>query len=38
LANVSPEELGTRPSEDGLITDSIGSEVDPTVGQCKKVA
>jgi hypothetical protein len=36
-ANVSGEELETRPSDEGLITESIGSEVDSTVGQCKKV-
>jgi hypothetical protein len=31
------EELGTRPLDEGLITESIGSEVGSTVGQCKKV-
>jgi hypothetical protein len=36
-ANVSRAELETRPSDGGLIMESIGSEVDSTVGQCKKV-
>jgi hypothetical protein len=32
---VSGEALETTPSESGSITDSIGLEVDSTVGQCR---